>query len=138
MDIDISGAFNGALNPDSDDAQKHADQYYVSVRKMKTDISRIANNTGYEMEKVLKIKEHLFLKKHSLGGSEPEYFYPNYHISQSWQRLIDGGNILAQDYMLLEHEYLEQELMSEGLPQDKAHEMASKEFNYRKSIEGKE
>lgn len=82
-----------ALNPNSQQAQKHADRYYEAVRHMKTDVEKIANNTGLDKNDISNIKDYIFMQKHDLGGDESEYFYPSYEMSQSWQRLIEGKNI---------------------------------------------
>ena len=134
MDEKFSSEISGALNPNSREAQKHADVYYESVRKMTTDIDNISKNTGYTNEYISKVKEHLFMQKHDLGGENLEYFYADYEIGQSWQRLIDGKNIQTHDYILLQHEYAEQNYMSKGYSQQQAHDMANKEFNYKKSL----
>ena len=127
-----SGAISGALNPFSKDARKHAAQYYESVRHMNTDVARISENTGISEAEIAKIKKHVFLEKHDLGGDEPEYFYPNYEMAQSWQRLIDGKNIQKHDVTLLRHEALERELMDKGYSQAEAHRLAEEKYNYSK------
>lgn len=128
----ISGAISGALNPDSIEAQKHADRYYEAVRKMTTDVQRIAENTGFDEELIRSIKSFVFLEKHDLGDGQPDYFYPSYIMSQSWQRLIDGRNILPHDITLLNHEKMEQELMQQGYSQDEAHRITEERYNYSK------
>ena len=127
-----SGAISGALNPFSKDARKHAAQYYESVRHMNTDVTRISENTGISEAEIAKIKKHVFLEKHDLGGDEPEYFYPNYEMAQSWQRLIDGKNIQKHDVTLLRHEAMERELMDKGYSQAEAHRLAEEKYNYSK------
>lgn len=127
-----SGAISGALNPFSKDARKHAAQYYESVRHMNTDVARISENTGISEAEIAKIKKHVFLEKHDLGGDEPEYFYPNYEMAQSWQRLIDGKNIQKHDVTLLRHEAMERELMDKGYSQAEAHRLAEEKYNYSK------
>ena len=123
---------SGALNPDSKRAQEHADRYYESVRKMKNDHESIAANTNFSAEEVKQVKSYIFLEKHDLGGSEPEYFYPSYEMAQSWQRLIDGKNIQPHDLTLLRHEILERKLMEQGYSQSKAHKAAEQKYNYSK------
>ncbi|MCX7842861.1 MAG: minor capsid protein [Clostridia bacterium] len=130
-----TGAISGALNPYSKEANKHAVQYYDSVRRMKSDSIKIADNTGYKPENILKIKEHIFIKRHDLGLGVKERFAPDYEIAQSWQRLIDGKNIKEQDYILLKHEFLELKLMEKGYLQQEAHLKASKKYNYSKALE---
>lgn len=109
-----SGALSGAHNPQSDQAQEHAEKYYEAVKLMKTDIKHISANTGFSEDDITKIKNHVFIEKHDLGNGELEYFYPNYEMAQSWQRLIDGKNIQKHDITLLNHELLEQRLMKKS------------------------
>lgn len=129
--IEARKQVSGALNPDSKKAFEHAKKYYSTVRKMKTDVKRISENTGFSEEDISKIKDFVFMQKHDLGGFEPEYFFPDYDMAQSWQRLIDGKNIQKHDITLLNHEMKERSLMEQGLPQDEAHEIAQSEFDYR-------
>ena len=126
---------SGALSPYSERADSHAAQYYESVRHMQTDVKRIAENTGFTEEEIQTIKEFVFLDEHELGDAAPKRFDPCYEMAQSWQRLIDGKNIQPHDITLLYHEKLEQQLMSEGLSQDEAHQIASSVFNYAKEAE---
>ncbi len=125
-----SRIISGALNPDSQRAQEHADRYYESVRHMKTDAKRISENTGFSEDDINQIKNHVFMQKHDLGNSEPEYFYPSYEMAESWQRLIDGKNIQPHDITMLNHEKMEQELMKNGYSQYEAHKITEERFNY--------
>lgn len=135
-----SGAFYGALNPESDKdferCEKHAKQYYSEIRKRKTDIETIAKNVSFDIEKVRTVKEHIFLNKYDLGEEEPTTFYPNYDIAVSWQNLIDGKNIESKDIILLEHEYYEYKLMHEkGMSYVQAHTIAQEKYNYQKAVQ---
>lgn len=127
-----AGAISGALNPYDKRASEHAARYYESVRKMKTDVKNIAKHTGLHEEKIQEVKNFIFMEKHDLGGSEPEYFTPSYEMAQSWQRLIDGKDIKKHDLTLLHHEIMEKDLMNQGYSQDKAHILASEKYDYRK------
>lgn len=134
-----SGAFYGALNPESDKdferCEKHAIKYYDEIRKRTSDIDAIAKNTGYQAEKIKKIKNHIFINKYDLGEDEPTTFYPNYDIAVSWQNLILGKDIQDKDYILLDHEYYEYVLMHEkGLKYVEAHSMAQEIYNYQKAV----
>lgn len=126
----ISGAISGALDPDSSKANEHAERYYESVRKMSSDCKHIAENTGFSEEEIKRVKNFIFLEKHDLGGSEPERFYPDYDMAQSWQRLIDGKNIQPHDITLLRHELMEDDLMKKGLTQKEAHKQAEHKYHY--------
>jgi len=125
---------SGALNPDSKLAKEHAEIYYEAVRKMNNDYIKIAKNTGIEESDVKSIKEYLFLQKHNLASGHKR-FDADYHIAQSWQRLVDGKAIKGQDLILLKHELMEMRLVKSGLTQNQAHIQASKEFNYKKAVE---
>lgn len=86
---------------------------------MTNNTNRISKNNGFDKSYIDKIKGFIFNQKHDLGGGEPEYFYPNYEMSQSWQRLIDGKNIQKHDITLLNHETMERNLMKQGYSQKK-------------------
>ena len=126
-----SGAISGARNPFSDEAKEHAYRYYGLVRSMKTDVSRISKSTGIPEKEVQSVKDFIFYEKHDLGGSEPEYFEPDYMMAESWRRMIDGKPE-PHDITLLKHEIMEKDLMSKGMTQEEAHIEASKKYNYAK------
>ena len=125
-----TGATSGALNPDSKEAQEHAERYYGLVCHMITDTATIAQNTGISQDKIEKIKKHIFVDKHHLTGGYRK-FDPSYHMAESWQRLI-SGNYREEDIVLLKHEYAELRYMEKGYSQDEAHIKASKRYNYAK------
>ena len=108
--------------------------YYESVRHMKTDVKRIAKNTGISEQDISLIKHFLFEEQHDLEENEIRRFFADYDIAQSWQRLIDGKNIQPHDLTLLRHELLERQLMLEGKTQSEAHEEASEVYNYAKEL----
>ena len=130
----------GALNPESAEdferAEKHAFRFYEETRKRKTDVASIAKNIGWKEESIRKIKNHLFINKHDLGGEEKETFYPSYDIAVSWQNLTDGKNISEKDIILLKHEYLELTIMKvKNIPYAPAHKIAEEKHNYKKAVE---
>ena len=131
----VSGAVSGALNPDSADAQNHAGLYYDEIRKRKSDIVTIAKNTGFSVEEIKKIKNHIFCDEHDLGNGQIGRFDPDYMMAQSWQRLIDGKNIQKHDYTLLKHELFERSHEDNGMDHDQAHILATKKYNYKKEAD---
>lgn len=128
-----TGAISGALSPYSKAAEKHAIQYYESVRRMKTDTTRISKATGISQDKIDKIKKHVFIAEHDLIEGHKR-FDPSYDMAQSWQRLINGS-FEEKDIVLLKHEYAELRYMEKGLSQDEAHIKASIKYNYAKYCE---
>lgn len=130
--IDISSIkVSGALDPSSKKASKHAERYYESVRKMKTDYKKIALNTGLDANEIKRIKDYLFINKHELITGKKR-FDPDYMIAESWRRLIEGKGIQPHDLTMLNHEILEHKLVLSGLSQDDAHKLATEKYNYNK------
>lgn len=60
-----------------------------------------------------------------------ERFAPDYMMSESWKRLINGTPE-QHDLTLIKHEVLESELIKEGYTQEEAHIITSKQYNYAK------
>lgn len=130
--IDVSSLkVSGALNPNSKKANKHAEQYYESVRKMRTDYKKIALNTGLDANEIKRIKDYLFVNEHELITGKKR-FDPDYMIAESWRRLIEGKGIQPHDLTMLNHEILEHKLVLSGLSQDDAHKLATEKYNYNK------
>lgn len=133
-DFQISGGIYGALDPDSKEASKHAEMYYERIRRDQYDVDKISENTGYEYEKILHIKNYLFINKHKLENySEPRRFTPDFVIAESWRRLAyDPKNIKEHDRCLIEHELLEMSYYLSGLyNQTEAHNKANETANYQ-------
>ena len=112
-------------------AEAHAERYYGLVRNMHTDVSKIAENTGYSEDAIRRIKNYIFIEEHDLGDELPRRFDPSFAMAQSWQRLI-SGTPEPHDLTLLKHEILEKELMDAGMSQHDAHIKTSKKYNYTK------
>lgn len=123
-----SGAVSGARNPYGDKANEHAVRYYEAVRKMTTDVDRIAKTTGRSTAEIQAIKNYIFTDEHDLIGGR-QRFAPDYMMAESWRRLIDGKPE-PHDLTLINHEIMEKELMAQGVPQDEAHIMTSKVYDY--------
>lgn len=126
-----SRVISGARNPYSYEAKEHANRYYGLVRSMKTDVSRIANSTGFSEDDIQSVKNYIFLEKHDLGNGKEEYFEPDFMMAESWRRLIDGTPE-PHDIVLLNHEIMEKRLITQGYSQSDAHSITSKTYNYDK------
>lgn len=125
----ISGAIYDTF---SDEAMAHAELYYEEIRHMSTDVSRIAKRTGYSEEDIARVKNYLFMNQHNLVSGYKR-FDACIEIAHSWQRLLtDNMPIEKHDLTLLKHEFYEENLVKNGIPQLKAHEMASEKYNYPK------
>lgn len=128
-DIIRSVAVSGARKPDGKVTREHAKKYYDLVRSMSADVSKIANTIGYSEEQIQEIKNFMFMDKHDLGGTDLEYFEPDYMTEESWKRLIQG-NPQSHDLTLIKYEIMEKELMKEGYSQREARNITSKTYNY--------
>lgn len=129
--ISVSGAT--ITDGYSEKAIMHAELMYGAIRKRKTDVNKIAINTGYSKNIIQKIKDYLFISKHDLGGNFKR-FDPDFYIAQSWDRLTKG-TIEEHDLTLLKHEIMEKELIDKGFNQIEAHKITSKKYNYQKEAE---
>ena len=76
------------------------------------------------------IKDFIFCEEHELDGGVIQRFDPSYEMAESWQRLVDGKEIMTHDITLLRHERMERSLMLQGVPQDEAHMIATKKYDY--------
>ena len=94
------------------------------------------NDVKIDIRMIKKAKKHLFMTKHKLFGSdEPVYFYPDYDIAQSWQRLTDKNRKLeAHDLLLIPHEALESDYMAKGYSQREAHNLANEKYDYQTAL----
>jgi hypothetical protein len=97
--MEITGA-SGAI-PVSDQKRRnaHARLYYDEIRKRSTDVQAIVKNTGWDSTAIEKIKSHVFFTEHDLGYEFPARFDPDYNMSISWQRLIEGSAIQEEDHI---------------------------------------
>jgi len=111
---------------------EHAARYYEEVRKRTGDIESIAKNTGFSVEDITIIKNHVFFNEYDLDGKKLKKFDPDYDMAVSWQRLIDGKNIKEMDIVLLNHELMEFGLMKQGLSYNEAHRITDKTYSYKK------
>ena len=47
----------GISDPESKEAQKHAEMYYEEIRHMTTDVDKIASNTGFTKAQIMLVKK---------------------------------------------------------------------------------
>lgn len=123
------------VKPDDDRARTHAEMQYEAIRHQKTDVKRIAKNTGFSEEVIQKIKNYLFIDEHDLGEEGIKRFKPDFAIAQSWGRLAQNNvnqfnKIEPHDLTLIKHEAYEMELVSKGLSQSEAHDIVNEKYNY--------
>ena len=122
--------YGAITDPLSERARKHAETYYEEIRHMKTDVQRIAKNTGFSEQDINRVKNYLFMESHQLADGYRR-FDSSFEIASSWQRLMQN-KIEPHDITLLSHELLEMSLIESGMEQRTAHNYAENQFNYGK------
>ena len=130
-----SGGISGALDYQGKDkkrADKHASLLYETFRRIKSDVNAIAKNTGFSIEEISQIKNHMFFNKYNLHGVIKR-FDEDFEQAQSWDRLRKN-EALEIDIILLKHELEESKLMAQGIDYITAHKEANKIANYEKEL----
>lgn len=103
---------------------------YNLFRGRTDDIAKVASNTGWDISDIEKIKNHMFLDDIKFSDGRIEKFVPDYEMSVTWQRLIDG-QYYDNDILLLQHELTELSHMKQlGSFQEAAHDFANGTFNW--------
>jgi hypothetical protein len=89
------------------------DLAYERIRLSRTDVRAIARATGYKVQNIRKIKQHLFVKRHLLDRyveqgipAQHARFDPYLPIAEAWDRLA-LGTFTPADLQLLRHEIAE-------------------------------
>jgi hypothetical protein len=90
-----------------------ADELYDVIRSSETDVSTIAQNTGFKPTNIQKVKDHVFYNEHLLDKyvdygvpAERARFDSDLSQAQAWQRLETGTHTDA-DITWLKHETAE-------------------------------
>lgn len=133
--IRISGALNDRNDPDEKKRNAHAERYYNELRNRnhKSVISSAAKNSRFSKKEITAIFNHTFIEEHDLIKGRRR-FDPDYYMSQSWQRLLEGKYIQKHDITMLKHELEEIKYLKQGFAQDEAHDLAQKRYNYSKEV----
>lgn len=123
----------------SERAERFAKTFYPEIRARKTDVNKIAKNTGLKRKEIQSVKDYLFMQN-SLYDEEIgkwRQFDPDFAIAQSWQRLTEGKAIEPHDMTLLRHELYEMQIKAENphLSHEEAHSIASKRYDYQKEAD---
>lgn len=136
----ITGASSGGIL-DKDDAEqtRFADSYYEEIRNRKTrsDVSRIAENTGFTKKQIQLIRNHLFLQEHDFEDGSRHRFDAGAQEALAWQRL-ENGTFTDNDILLLHHELEELTVMKQEKYHiyELAHKKANEKYPWEYSIRG--
>lgn len=128
------GSFGGILDKDESEQDRFANEYYQGIlnRKSKSDIAKIAKNTGFPLEKIADVRKHIFeTTDHLFMDGRKAKFAPDARIALAWQRL-ERGEALDTDILLLNHEYTEFAFMTKkGYTYEKAHWLSSLRYPWQ-------
>lgn len=128
----ISGGISGGItDPTSPRALSHAEMYYNEIRHMTSDVKKISENVGIDLQTVVRVKNYLFYDIHVLDNDRIGRFDPSFEIAESWRRLaFDPIHLKKHDKLLIPHEILEIKLKDAGYSHDEAHYIASQSYDY--------
>lgn len=137
---DILNLSGGILDKSKDIQDNFAESYYAEIRnrKSKSDIAKIAQNTGFSEDKIAEVRKHIFEEKeHLLSDGSKSIFSADVNIALAWQRL-EQNKITQNDILLLNHEYVELSFMNKkGYNYEKAHYLADLRYPWEFKIKEK-
>lgn len=126
--LEVSG---GILDKSPAKQEIFANDYYreIANRKSKSDIAKIAKNTGFAEEKIEAVRKHIFEdNEHLLSDGSKVKFSSDARIALAWQRL-EQNQAKENDIVLLNHEYVELSFMNKkGYNYEKAHALANMRY----------
>ena len=80
--------------------------------------------------------KHVFVEKHIFADGTERQFDPDYDMSESFRRILEGKNIKPHDITMLRHENLELNLMKKyNMVHEDAHSLAEQKYNYKKELD---
>lgn len=128
----ITGGHHYDVNKNEGQKGILAAKQYEKYAKI-DDSKQIAQNTGFSVEDIQKIRSHVFYEKHDLDDGFKR-FEPDYDMAVAWKRLQEG-NFLPRDITLLNHELLESKIEKEyNISAREAHEITQKTYNWVKQL----
>lgn len=133
-----AGALSNKTDPFGRKREKHAISYYEEIRNRRSDyvIKRISKNGGVSEKAAKNIYEHVFVEKHIFADGTERQFDPDYDMSESFRRILEGKNIKPHDITMLRHENLELNLMKKyNMVYEDAHSLAEQKYNYKKELD---
>lgn len=105
--IEEALATGGRIDRQMDDYYRHieyAPKAYEEIRQA-DDVATIAQNIGWNEQRVQRVKDHLFYREHQLD-ERVSHFDPDPDIADAWKRLQTGKHT-QEDLRLMHHEYFE-------------------------------
>ncbi|MGN0348229.1 MAG: phage minor capsid protein [Roseburia sp.] len=133
-----AGALSNKNDPFGRKRENHAISFYEEIRNRKSSyvINRISKNGGVSKETARNIYEHVFINEHTFENGMAKRFDPDYDMSESFRRILEGNNIKPHDIIMLKHENLELNLIKKyNISYKDAHALADRKYNYKKALD---
>ena len=129
----ITGGYHYEVKPEDTERGRQAAKAYERFAR-EDDSKVIADNTGFSVEDIIKVRRHIFFNKHKLYVGYT-HFDPDYNMAVAWERL-KRGEYLDRDITLLRHELLESELEKKyNIDISEAHARATKTYDWWGQVE---
>ena len=115
-----AGALSNKTDPFGRKREKHAISYYEEIRNRRSDyvIKRISKNGGVSEKAAKNIYEHVFVEKHIFADGTERQFDPDYDMSESFRRILEGKNMKKYNMVY-----------------EDAHSLAEQKYNYKKELD---
>ena len=86
---------NSENDPLNKKREKIAIELYEQItnRKKTYEIDAVSKNSGFKVENINKVYDHVFIREHKFKDGSVHKFYPDYYMAHSWLRLREGKNI---------------------------------------------
>ena len=134
----MSGALNDINDPDNTGREHIATKLYKQIvnRKKEYEIKAVAKSSGFSVEDIERVYNHVFIREHLFEDGTIKKFDPDYYMAHSWLRLREGKNIQKHDITMLYHELAEEKIMQDSLDisYNPVHREVEKTYNYQKEL----
>lgn len=115
----------------------HSELYYEEMRNRKQGyiIKKMSKNANISENAAKDIYQHIFIKEHTFQDGSVKRFDPDYHMAESFRRILEGKDIKPHDIVMLKHEKLELGLMKKyNMVYEEAHSLAETKYSYNKAL----
>lgn len=133
----ITGALNKKNDPLGRKMRAHSELYYEEMRNRKQGyiIKKMSKNANISENAAKDIYQHIFIKEHIFQDGSVKRFDPDYHMAESFRRILEGKDIKPHDIVMLKHEKLELSLMKKyNMVYEEAHSLAETKYSYNKAL----
>lgn len=133
--IDSGGKITDSNFTQIEKFEKQTKSFYKACMLNNDDVKAIAQNTDFDYNDILAIKNHIMIQEHLFSDGSMRKFDPDIDQALAWQRLMEG-RAKNTDILFLNHELRELKYMKEtGCDYETAHAFSSKKYDWQTEIE---